>query len=208
MIMGKGMKTLLVSYYARNNLGDDLFIFLLAEKFSDCQIKLICRSRYFSSDFPDNVRISFFSYIEYLYFLFQHFIKIQKIEKYIGHAVYSLRSKIASRCDAFVEIGGSIYMDRSGEPVDFMTNFPPHYEWKSVLSEKGNTFVIGANLGPASSDKYWEKIRSIFLEKNIFVYGIILLTKWFQIFLMSNMLQMYYSIFLPLSSQTRALRMW
>lgn len=159
------MKKILVSYYAHNNLGDDLFIWALAKKFSDCRIKLICRHKYFSSDFPDNVKVSYFSYVEYFYYLLRRIIGSGKFEHFICKLVYSLRSKIAKKYDAFVEIGGSIYMDRSGEPIDFFNNISPKYDWNSIISEKGNTFVIGANLGPAASKDYWNNIRRIFNEK-------------------------------------------
>lgn len=40
------MKKILLNYYSRNNLGDDLFIKIFTEYFNDCLIYLIVNPRY------------------------------------------------------------------------------------------------------------------------------------------------------------------
>ncbi len=88
-----------------------------------------------------------------------------KFEKILLKLCAKIKDKIKSRGHASVKIGGSIFMSHSDQKeLDFSTQDLPAYEIVSALNEGAPAFVIGANLGPVYSEKYWEHIEKVFSE--------------------------------------------
>lgn len=72
-------------------------------------------------------------------------------------------NRIENKSDAVVYIGGSIFMDKARgiSPLDFGIKGSVDYNVSSSLQKEGKRFVIGANLGPAYSEQYWEGIKAL-----------------------------------------------
>ena len=163
------MKKVLLRFYSRGNFGDDLFIWIFSNHFKDCLIDLIVNPRYIPKNLDKNVRIHPFSYVEKLIEKFSSkvgwnskFAQLNlKIIDYIYH-------KVGDSHDATVEIGGSIFMDHyaGNKEIEFQVKELPNYAINSRLQDNGNKFVIGANLGPAYSERYWVYIKEKLKEYN------------------------------------------
>lgn len=163
------MKRVLLRFYSRGNFGDDLFILIFSKHFKNCRINLIVNPRYIPKSLGKNVRIHPFSYIETL---------IEKLSSKVGwntnfaqgnlKIINSIYHKLGKRHDAIVEIGGSIFMDNNtgNKEIDFQTKELPNYAINSHLQNSGKAFVIGANLGPVYSERYWDYIKEKLKEYN------------------------------------------
>lgn len=155
------MKKITAYFYGCANLGDDLFVRTLAEQFPDCRIRLIANPKCIPRGLGDNVSIHPHSFSN---------LVLMKLQSVFGEdsKVGMLARKCNARCfraaagssDAYVYIGGSIFMEhaRGIAPLAFSASEKPEYTVESEALE-GNTFVIGANLGPVYSENYWKNIR-------------------------------------------------
>lgn len=158
------MKKILLNYYSRNNLGDDLFIKIFTEYFNDCLIYLIVNPRYTLKNMGGNVKVHPFSLLYTLIgkimSLFGYQNRISSIMQFFLE--YCL-NRIENKSDAVVYIGGSIFMDKARgiSPLDFGIKGSVDYNVSSSLQKEGKRFVIGANLGPAYSEQYWEGIKAL-----------------------------------------------
>ena len=106
-------KQIILDFYSCYNLGDDLFVETFAKHFSDCEIHLLVNPKCVPQKLPDNVRVLHFSHVD---------LRLRRISnlashrghKRMVHMVERVRQRrlehIASGCDAFVKIGGSIFM--------------------------------------------------------------------------------------------------
>ena len=72
--------------------------------------------------------------------------------------------RLKARCDAYVKIGGSIFMQHAPgcEEIDFSTAEKPDFTYRNSTGDTGNSFIIGANLGPAYSESYWADMEAEF----------------------------------------------
>lgn len=158
------MKKIALFFYSCSNLGDDLFVKVFGEHFPDCKIRLIANPRCVPNHLTDNMKLHPHSFTNLLF---------GKIQSVFGET--SSAGKLAKRCndvcfrlaarmsDAYVYVGGSVFMEHAkGIPaIDFSTSDGPEFGIESTLQKCGNSFVVGANLGPVYSDTYWQKIRGV-----------------------------------------------
>ena len=161
------MKEILLQYYAKRNLGDDLFIKIFSEYFYDCKINLITNPKCLPKELGSNVRIHSFSLMT---------SAIGKIQRLIGwdnkitHKIEKMRKKWLQRLidknDAYVYIGGSIFMPKNvgKDEIPFQSDIEPVYEYASCLHGNGHFFVIGANLGPIYDNGYIDGIREALMQ--------------------------------------------
>lgn len=160
-------KQIVLDFYSCHNLGDDLFVETFAKHFSDCEIHLLVNPKCVPKKLPDNVRTLHFSHVD---------LRLRRISnlashrghKRMVHMVERVRQRrlehIASGCDAFVKIGGSIFMQHAPgcTEIDFSTQEKPDFALRPAQGSRGNRFIIGANLGPVYSEDYWEQIDEEF----------------------------------------------
>lgn len=138
-----------------------------AEHFSDCEIHLLVNPRCVSKKLPPNVRILHFSHVDLRLRRISNLASHRGRQKMV-HMVEHVRPRrlkhIASGCDAFVKIGGSIFMQHAPEcqEIDFSTEEKPDFALRRCTGGRGNRFVIGVNLGPVYSEDYWEQIDEEF----------------------------------------------
>lgn len=136
------MKKILVKGYFKGNLGDDLFVKILADRYPEARFEMFAEKQY-SAQFADfnNVNIIILN-------LFSRFIRKILI---LGPA-FLFRGRYA----ATVEIGGSIFQQQTlDEPVD---------RTRVIQARKRPYFVIGSNFGPVLNEKFVHKYRSFFSD--------------------------------------------
>ena len=130
------MKKIYVSAYFNNNLGDDLFVDILVNRYPN--------TKFYISDKRDNVRaLSNQSNVHFKSSFAYYFEKILKrigIRAIVDHNYY--------RADGFVKIGGSIFKEYE------------NWEDNWIDFDRGPMFIIGSNFGPYKSSEYKEIARS------------------------------------------------
>lgn len=161
------MKTIVLEYYSCYNLGDDLFVSAFSQHFSRCRIRLLVNPRCIPKNLPANVTIHPYSYPD---LLLRKLMDVCDVRRKTGmlHRLAQLRTccmnRIKARCDAYVKIGGSIFMQHAPdcEEIPFSTEETPDFTFRDDTGGKGNSFIIGANLGPVYSESYWAEMEAEF----------------------------------------------
>lgn len=141
------MKKVMVYAYTHFNLGDDLFIKVLCERYPEVRFVLYAPSEYKQSfKSLDNIRVlpsdtiisRGFSYV------------FRRLHLY---GVY--RRLLAKNCDAAILIGGSLFIQ--GE------NWRNELENTKALQIKNKRFfLLGANFGPYHDDQFYMEHKKIF----------------------------------------------
>lgn len=168
-MIGDSVKKIVLKFYCCYNLGDDLFVKVFSEHFSDCRILLLANPKCIPKCLGANVRLHPYSVVE---LILQKAIGMLEERHILGFSGILRKihtnclNRIKAHCDAFVRIGGSIFMQHTPEcpEVDFSTECSPDFSFRDDVCGKGNAFVIGANLGPVYSDDYWESIEQEFAQ--------------------------------------------
>ena len=161
------MKKILLKYYSRKNLGDDLFVKIFTEYFNDCIIYLMANPWYTPKNLGKNVKVHPFSFLYTLTGKMMGLLGYQnRISSILQYFLDYCLNRIENKLDAVVYIGGSIFMDkaRGDSPLDFGIKGSVDYNVSSSLQKDGKRFVIGANLGPAYSEQYWKGIKALLKE--------------------------------------------
>ncbi|TFJ93043.1 polysaccharide pyruvyl transferase family protein [Lentibacillus salicampi] len=138
-------KRVMIYAYTNFNLGDDLFIKILCERYPDTQFALYAPREYKYS-FRTYENISIYSSDNFFVRLLNYGIRKVGIE-------HSTSSIIAKNCDAVVRIGGSVFMQKS--------NWAGMPKYKQNIKEKP-FYVLGANFGPFSDDQYYKDHYELF----------------------------------------------
>lgn len=144
-----------VQAYFHCNLGDDLFIKILCERYPDTDFILVAPKQNMKKiDGVNNLKIVRRNI----------FFRIcNKIQKKVFHK--TSEGYIASRCDCTVLLGGSMFMELSQE------------KWKRILRNYSDIcrssdyfFVIGTNFGPYFSSDFFNKYRKFFERTDSIVF--------------------------------------
>lgn len=136
------MKKVLLRYYDRANLGDDLFLDILLSRYEDYFIV------------PSANKDRFTKHTNIIWWggsvaLFTNRI----IGKLLHKANYSLR--LASRqCDVIVYVGGSVFIDNGNS-----TQWSLETEFYHDLTRP--YYILGSNIGPIRSEQFLETVREI-----------------------------------------------
>lgn len=142
-------KNILIKAYINKNLGDDLFIKILAEKFLKQNFIIVINKKIFSNDylnFKNLKRIKGFRILDFI---------IRKLK-----GIYIFSEIIAyklNKCDKIIEIGGSIFMEKVGKNYHLIQR-------KSLKELYGKYFILGANFGPYNSNEFLEEYYNFFSE--------------------------------------------
>lgn len=135
-----------VHAYWQQNLGDDLFVTLLCQRYPDILFYGACsrRSARVFERLPNFRRVPRFARIDGI-------LRRARLAPVLGPAFERMYK---SRCDAIVNIGGSIFMEREG------WKHRMHVQRARFVSVKP-TFVIGANFGPFSDHQYLDAMKAL-----------------------------------------------
>ena len=156
-------KNIFLQYYSRLNFGDDLFVRIFAEQFPNHRVCLLGNPAYIPEKLGSNVHISPFSWITVALGVIQARVKGQVAKQLLQH-LYDRSIATAQRnAAASVMIGGSIFMDTKNRQDEIRFDVAEAVERdfsvrSSILPGRTN-FVIGANLGPAYREDYFQNMK-------------------------------------------------
>ena len=156
-------KKVLVNAYSHVNLGDDLFLKILFEKFPNTKFTLIGNNSKYEKIFRDD-RITFISFPnslsnKYIRKFFAKFFKYQYF-KYQYFQKKKFLLNLNSEYDAVVTIGGSIFIENS---VHNSFNFGNHKLLTEVFSHIPK-FIIGSNFGPYNTKEFFSFFNKLFKQ--------------------------------------------
>ena len=155
-------KAYLVRAYTAFNLGDDLFLKILFERYPRRQFLLFTRNEAYLRFVEKyaNVRILYFNKVEdFVYRIAcRLFDENSKVPVFLYK--YFFQRNCAKRCDGYLSLGGSIFIQN----VPRLTR--KDYVFESIVSAFANKpkFVVGANFGPVKSDSYVSFYTNLFYE--------------------------------------------
>lgn len=138
------MKKVFLYAYDRQNLGDDLFVHTIAQRYPHVKFYMWAR--------PEN-RVSF-SCLPNVKFLEKNSRTEQRLKRFHPSLGLRYRNWLEKRCHAVVYIGGSIFMEYD--------NWEQLLTWWEYTAENRRFYVLGANFGPYHTEAYREKIGQIY----------------------------------------------
>lgn len=134
--------------YTNFNLGDDLFIKLLCERYPNTQFCLYAPKEY-KKLFKNIRNLRVYSSDTFIVRGTNFIFKLLKTK------TPYLRRRIAQKCDAAVYIGGSLFMQNE--------NWKTKYENKSNMYIENQPFyLLGANFGPYYDQEYYLAYKNLF----------------------------------------------
>lgn len=139
------MKRVMIYAYTNFNLGDDLFIKVLCERYPNTRFVLHAPSEY-EMNFKELNNIT-------LYRSDSIFSRVVNFILRSFNFNMTIRKLIARQCDAIVNIGGSIFMQQKN--------------WKKRIKNREKVqdkpfFLLGANFGPYSDEEYYISYKELF----------------------------------------------
>lgn len=137
----------MVYAYTNFNLGDDLFIKVLCERYPNTNF-ILNAPRNYKQNLSKLENVIIYSNDTFISRGINFLTKIFKKE-------YSRRKAIAKKSDAIVHIGGSIFIEKKG--------WQKRIENRKAIQNKP-FFLLGANFGPFSDNEYYKEYRSLFNE--------------------------------------------
>lgn len=137
-------KLIYVGFYQALNLGDDLFLKVLIERYSDQSFLVYDIANY---------KEFFGKYENVLFLRLLPWRCIGLLTQKLHIKKYSIENILASRCKLAIEIGGSLFCE------------PYMLEFRNDLITKKPFFIIGANFGPYSNNAYKQKCQNYFSSK-------------------------------------------
>ena len=133
------MKKIFIYAYTELNLGDDLFIKMLCERYSQTNFYILCRSKYAKGIKKINNLTVIHRILKVDGLLEKMGINLsinRAIERFVSH-----------RCDGSVTIGGSLFMENGSWKKQ------AHQFSLRVVGDKPS-FLIGSNFGPYQEDEF------------------------------------------------------
>lgn len=128
--------------YTNGNLGDDLFINIIAQRYSKDDFYIFNTGCFkYKNTFANNVKVTggFFSKV------------LNKAIKFFTFKKRSYDYILQKRHDLTVVIGGSMFMERNNEKLGE----------KYVRGDR-SYYILGCNFGPYKTQRYFEKYYTIF----------------------------------------------
>ncbi|MGM0874211.1 MAG: polysaccharide pyruvyl transferase family protein [Bacillota bacterium] len=145
------MKKVMLYAYTNFNLGDDLFIKIICERYPNTKFVLSAPRKYKVS-FKKIKNLSCYSYdskfSRLINSIFRKLFKVNNISE----------KMIIKSCDAGVHIGGSVFIQND--------NWQEYFEKNTKLKKIKNKpfYLLGTNFGPYYEKEYYNKHKEIFRE--------------------------------------------
>lgn len=144
------MKKIMVHAYTKFNLGDDLFIKVLCERFPNTNFILYAPSKYIKC-FNEITNLKCYSSESFIIRTINYFFRRFKVDNFFERM-------LAKSCDAGVYIGGSLFIQ--GENwEDYLYKY---IKPKKIINKP--FYLLGANFGPYRDKEYYDKYKEIFSE--------------------------------------------
>lgn len=144
------MKRVFLDMYLQHNLGDDLFLHIIANRYPNCKFTInYCYNGY--DRFLKN-----YKNIETRITLKNRIIRKLKVKDYINSV-----EDIAERNDALIFLSGSYFM----EPCCGDNEYKRRKELIDAFRMKNKpVYILGSNFGPYSSEKFYQTWKKEFLR--------------------------------------------
>ena len=140
------MKKAFLYAYDRQNLGDDLFVHVIANRYPHVRFYM----------WSDKKNQEVFRCLSNVKVLDQNSRFIHLLNDLRPSLVARYRNYLEDRCQAVVYIGGSIFMEYD--------NWQQILTWWEYTAEKRPFYVLGANFGPYHTEAYREKMGQIYAK--------------------------------------------
>lgn len=139
------MKKVMVYAYTKFNLGDDLFLKILFDRYPDTYFILFSPKEYNKMFKQKNVKIISIN---------NFFLRgINYISRRINKKL-TINKFISKTCDASVYIGGSIFQQSKSWENQIVNR-------ENLLNKDQPFYVLGANFGPFSDDDYYNEYKKV-----------------------------------------------
>ncbi len=141
------MKKILLDMYLKKNLGDDLFLKIISERYPNIEFYIQPTTDYEKSFFSKNI----------------HFIRnfytraINVFEKKFKIANSFITNVLKKKNDIFIVLGGSMFIEK--KPIstyDKVRILNRHFKIEKPF------YILGANFGPYMSEEYYEMYKNVF----------------------------------------------
>lgn len=142
---------ILLRAYTQVNLGDDLFVKILCERYPNHCFHIVSRKQQFLP-FEDIQNIM----LHNRYRLLDVLARKMKIPY---DSLHRKNIKLASRMDAVIHIGGSIFI-QSNNWLDQLQ------KKEDIVNLSKNYYILGSNFGPYENINFVEKYRTFFSKVN------------------------------------------
>lgn len=155
---------ILLKLYPKLNLGDDLFLKIICERYPNTNFRLLADQRYIDNNQWDNLQVYKPSFKDSLFNKIKRVIKRKFFPKQFQTELQDVylrqNGEIFINLDGFVSIGGSIFMQIK-ESILLDTELAYYQLINNLLKDKLK-FFIGCNFGPYKTLDYVESYKSIF----------------------------------------------
>ncbi len=138
------MTNIFLYAYDKQNLGDDLFVQCIANRYPDARFYM----------WSDKINRRTFADIPNLKIIDRDSGLVRFLHKLRPSLVSRYKAMIESQCDAVVYIGGSIFIE--------YPNWEQICTWWEWTAEHRPFYVLGANFGPYHTEAYREKMSEVF----------------------------------------------
>lgn len=139
------MKNILIEAYSCLNLGDDLFIKILTERYKKNNFYLFTSSDYKNFNQEDNLNILKYSFREKI---------MNKLFSTLKISPNKIKNEFSKKIDGVVEIGGSLFIENKF--------YKKSLEKRKELLKKNKYFVLGSNFGPYYTENYKNEYEVFF----------------------------------------------
>lgn len=126
-----------IKAWLEKNLGDDLFIKIISERYSDNFIAMTQTDYSNLQEYYPNIRFLKYNII------------LDKLIKLFSFKTKTLEHVLSSRCDIILYLGGSMFMEIQNQNYSFYT-FKKDY------------YILGSNFGPYYTKKFYKMHRDLF----------------------------------------------
>ena len=143
------MKKVFIHAYAAGNLGDDLLIRILCERYPKVQFR-ICADNSYKERFRDICNLTVYSPED------RYVRRLDRLAGRIRHTDRGFWKWMLKTSCATVHIGGSVF-------VQHQDDFTDAFRLDEELSARSRRiYVIGANFGPYEDEQYLKSYRELF----------------------------------------------
>jgi colanic acid/amylovoran biosynthesis protein len=158
------MKTILVRAYTEYNLGDDLFLKILVERYPEVNFRIIANETY-AKVFEKNINVSItqiptFTLQQRIYLKLITLISNSKKDLFLQNYYEKFYRREVLKSDAYLYLGGSLFM-QSGKGFNWIDKLNKSID--NIFKDKPK-FIIGANFGPFASQSYIKYYKELFVD--------------------------------------------
>lgn len=141
-------KKIMLYAYTKFNLGDDLFIKIICDRYPKTQFLLYAPKKY-KVVFKDMKNLEIIPSDSLVVRGINYVVRVLNLNR------FSLQSRTANRCNAIVKIGGSLFMQTDKWKSQYRFN-------RNMKVKDKPIFLLGPNFGPYNDSEFLQSYREMF----------------------------------------------